>query len=381
MNEYELSGIENIARGVCVVDGKVLLCRPKKGGYAYLPGGHIEFGEKGCEALVREMREETGLRAEVGPMLGVFESSFVQHEKKHCEINLVYRMEVKSANVAAQEDWIAFDWVPLEDLDKVNLLPPEMKEYCLNFGATGVSSVAESNPLNPRLHAVATPIGNLGDLSPRALEAFRNAALIACEDTRRTWQLLSHFGIPRPEMISYRQGNEERITARIIADVRAGKEVVLCSDGGYPAISDPGYRLLRTCAQEGVAYEVIPGASAVNVALLMSGLSTSSFTFRGFPPRGPGALRNWFAEDADKDHTLICYESPFRVGATLAAALDALGDREAAVCIELTKLHERVHRGYLSDLVKQFKEAKVKGEVALVIAGNNPKFKRAEATE
>ena len=228
------------------------------------------------------------------------------------------------------------------------------------------------------LHVVATPIGNLSDLSPRALDAFKSAALIACEDTRRTWQLLTHFGVPRPEMISYRQGNEERITRRIIDAVQAGTDVVLCSDGGYPGISDPGYRLIRTCAQENVPYEIIPGASAVNVALLMSGLSTSSFTFRGFPPRGPGALRNWFAEDRDKEHTLICYESPFRIAATLAAALDALGDREAAVCIELTKMHERVSRGYLSDLVKEYENAKVKGEVALVIAGNNPKFCRGE---
>lgn len=228
------------------------------------------------------------------------------------------------------------------------------------------------------LHAVATPIGNLGDLSPRALEAFRAARLIACEDTRRTWQLLTHFEIPRPEMISYRQGNEERVTERILSALRAGDEVVLCSDGGYPAISDPGYRLLRACAKEGLHYDVIPGASAVNVALLMSGLSSSSFVFRGFPPRGPGAIRNWFAEDRDKEHTMICFESPYRIGATLAAALDALGDREAAVCIELTKLHERVSRGYLSDLAKEFENAKVKGEVALVIAGNNPKFIRNE---
>ena len=227
------------------------------------------------------------------------------------------------------------------------------------------------------LHVVATPIGNLGDLSPRALEVFRNAAVVACEDTRRTWALLTHFGIPRPpEMFSYRQGNEERITEKVMSDLAAGKEVALCSDGGYPGISDPGYRLIRTCAQQGVAYEVVPGASAVNVALLMSGLSTSSFTFRGFPPRGPGALRNWFAEDADKEHTLICYESPFRIAATLQAALDVLGDREAAVCIELTKLHERVSRGYLSDLVKEYEKQAVKGEVALVIAGNNPKFMR-----
>jgi 16S rRNA (cytidine1402-2'-O)-methyltransferase len=177
-------------------------------------------------------------------------------------------------------------------------------------------------------------------------------------------------------MISYRQGNEERVSEKVIAAVRSGKRAVLCSDGGYPAISDPGYRLLRACAKEGVGYEVIPGASAVNVALIMSGLSTSSFTFRGFPPRGPGAIRNWFAEDADKEHTLICFESPFRVGPTLEAAFEVLGDREAAVCIELTKLHERVFRGYLGDLSKEFSNAKVKGEVAIVIAGANPKFIR-----
>ena len=226
------------------------------------------------------------------------------------------------------------------------------------------------------LHVTATPIGNLGDLSPRALEAFRNASLIACEDTRRTWQLLSHFGIPRPEMVSYRQGNEERVSRTVIDAVKAGREVVLCSDGGYPGISDPGYRLVRECAREGIPYEIIPGACAVETALLMSGLSTSSYTFRGFPPRGPGAIRNWFAEDRDKEHTLVCYESPYRVGATLAAAFDALGDREAAVCIELTKLHERVSRGYLSDLAKEFADGKVKGEVAIVIAGSNPKFTR-----
>ena len=227
-----------------------------------------------------------------------------------------------------------------------------------------------------KLHVVATPIGNLGDLSPRALEALKSSALIACEDTRRTWALLTHFGIPRPEMVSYRQGNEERLTERIIAAVESGTEVSLCSDGGYPGVSDPGYRLIRACAQRGVAYEIVPGPSAVTVALLMSGLSTSSFTFRGFPPRGPGALRNWFAEDRDKEHTLIGCESRFRVRAPLEAAFGARGDREAAVCIELTKLHERVSRGYLSDLAAEFKDVRIKGEVAIVIAGCNPKFSR-----
>lgn len=231
------------------------------------------------------------------------------------------------------------------------------------------------------LSVVATPIGNLGDLSPRAEAALRGASLIACEDTRRTWALLTHFGIPRPEMVSYRQGNEERVEAAILAALSAGREVALCSDGGYPGISDPGYRLLRACAEAGLEYDVVPGACAVDVALLMSALPTSSYTFRGFPPRGPGALRNWFAEDAAKEHTLVLYESPYRVAATLAAAYDALGDRLAAVCIELTKLHQRVSRGYLADLAEEFKGAKVKGEVAIVIAGANAKFARASRDE
>ncbi|MBR4603461.1 MAG: 16S rRNA (cytidine(1402)-2'-O)-methyltransferase [Kiritimatiellae bacterium] len=231
------------------------------------------------------------------------------------------------------------------------------------------------------LRVVATPIGNLGDLSPRAEAALRGASLIACEDTRRTWALLTHFGISRPEMVSYRQGNEERVEAAILAALSAGREVALCSDGGYPGISDPGYRLLKACAEAGLEYDVVPGACAVDVALLMSALPTSSYTFRGFPPRGPGALRNWFAEDAAKEHTLVLYESPYRVAATLAAAYDALGDRLAAVCIELTKLHQRVRRGYLADLAEEFKGAKVKGEVAIVIAGANAKFARASREE
>jgi 8-oxo-dGTP diphosphatase len=134
MNEYEISGIEILARGVCIVDGKVLLCRPKKGGYTYLPGGHVEFGETSREALVREMQEETGLAATAGDLLGVVESQFEQHGKKHCEISLVYRMAIEPAPdaskpVAAREDWIAFEWRPLDELDAANMLPPEMREY------------------------------------------------------------------------------------------------------------------------------------------------------------------------------------------------------------------------------------------------------------
>jgi 16S rRNA (cytidine1402-2'-O)-methyltransferase len=230
------------------------------------------------------------------------------------------------------------------------------------------------------LHIVATPIGNLADLSPRALETLKTADLIACEDTRRTWGLLSAFNIPRPEMISYRQGNEDRIAERIIQASQAGRSVALCSDGGYPGISDPGYRLIRRAAQEKVPYDVLPGASAVDVALLLSGLSTSSFTFKGFPPRKQGVLRRFFEEEKELPHTLIIFESPFRVAACLKAAHEVLGDREAAVCIELTKAHERVSRGFLSELVKEYDGKTVKGEVAIVIAGNNPKFARADET-
>ncbi|MEI7898763.1 MAG: 16S rRNA (cytidine(1402)-2'-O)-methyltransferase [bacterium] len=232
------------------------------------------------------------------------------------------------------------------------------------------------------LHVVATPIGNLADLSPRALEALKTADLIACEDTRRTWGLLSAFNIPRPEMVSYRQGNEARTGDIILQAVNAGRSVALCSDGGYPGISDPGYRLIRRAAQEKIAFDVIPGASAVDLALLFSGLSTSSFTFKGFPPRRPGALRRFFEEEKALPHTLICFESPFRIAPSLKAALEVLGDREAAVCIELTKAHERVARGFLSELIPQFDGKTVKGEVAFVIAGANPKFAReTEETE
>jgi len=226
------------------------------------------------------------------------------------------------------------------------------------------------------LHIVATPIGNLADLSPRALEALKAADIIACEDTRRTWGLLSAFNIPRPEMISYRQGNEERIGDVIVQALQAGRSVALCSDGGYPGISDPGYRLIRRAVQESIPFDVLPGASAVDLALLCSGLSTSSYTFKGFPPRKPGALRRFFEDEKELPHTLVCFESPFRVGASLKAALEVFGDREAAVCIELTKAHERIHRGYLSSLIPLFDGKPVKGEVAFVVAGANPKFAR-----
>ena len=231
------------------------------------------------------------------------------------------------------------------------------------------------------LHVVATPIGNLGDLTPRARDAFTSADVIACEDTRRTWALLSAHHITRPKMISYRQGREEQAGQQILKELEAGREVVLCSDGGYPGISDPGYRLVRQAIEADIPFDVLPGACAVDLALVYSGLPTSSYTFKGFPPRKPGALRRFFEDEKEAPHTLVVYESPFRVGHTLKAALEVLGNRQAAVCIELTKQFERVSRGWLADLAAEYDGKTVKGEVALVIAGSNPKFSRADADE
>ena len=220
------------------------------------------------------------------------------------------------------------------------------------------------------LYIVATPIGNLEDMTPRALAALKSVRVIACEDTRRTWALLSSFDIPRPaEMISYREDNEDRAGARILDLLREGTDVALCTDGGYPGISDPGFRLVRDVVASGLEMTVLPGASAVNIALVMSGLPTSSWTFKGFPPRKPGALRSFFADEAEMPHTLVIYESPFRLGKTLAAAAEVLGQRHAAVCFELTKFHERADRGTLPDLAEKYADKPVKGEISIVIEG------------
>ena len=220
------------------------------------------------------------------------------------------------------------------------------------------------------LFLVATPIGNLGDLSPRALETLRAAPIVAAEDTRRTWQLLAHFGVPRPaRMISYREGVEDRAGEQILDCLRAGQDVALCTDAGYPGVSDPGFRLVRDAVAAGLPVTVLPGPSAADVALVLSGLPTSSWTFLGFPPRKPGALRRFFGDEARSPHTLVLYESPFRVGKTLAAAAEVLGARPAAVCLELTKMHERVERGTLPELAAKFAGEPPKGEIAIVIGG------------
>lgn len=232
------------------------------------------------------------------------------------------------------------------------------------------------------LYVIATPIGNLEDISPRALNALRAADIIACEDTRRTRILLSHYDIPRPpHMVSYREQTEHSAGERLAQQLVEGKTVALCSDGGCPGISDPGYRIIRLAVERGIEFVVIPGASAVPTALLASGLPSSSFTFKGYSPRKAGAMRRFFEAEKELPHTLVVFESPFRVSKTLQAAFDALGDRAAAVCIELTKKFERVSRGFLSDLLSEFGQSTVRGEVTIVIAGNHPKFVNEEPQE
>lgn len=225
------------------------------------------------------------------------------------------------------------------------------------------------------LYLVATPIGNLEDLSLRALRVLGEVDALACEDTRMTRRIFERHGVAPPRTVfSHHEHNEAQAGKRILGLLREGASVAVCSDGGFPGISDPGYRVVRDALAGGHDVDVIPGPSAVPTALLLSGLPTSSFTFKGFPPRKSGQRQRFLALDRDLPHTLVIFESPFRIGALLDDALAALGNREAAVCLEITKLHQRVARGTLAELAGQFRGAKAKGEITVVIAGNHPKF-------
>jgi 16S rRNA (cytidine1402-2'-O)-methyltransferase len=226
-----------------------------------------------------------------------------------------------------------------------------------------------------KLVIIATPIGNLEDITLRAMRTLGELHALACEDTRHTRILFEAHGIASPKIIlSYREKNESQAESRIIGLLKEGLSVGVCSDAGDPGISDAGYRLISRAVQEGFEIEVIPGAGAVEPALLSSGLPTSSFTFKGFPPRKPGVRKRFLTQDKDLPHTLVFYESPFRVAALLKDALEVYGDRRAAVCVELTKKFERIHRGTLSELLAQFEDKAIRGEVSVVIAGNHPKF-------
>jgi 16S rRNA (cytidine1402-2'-O)-methyltransferase len=220
------------------------------------------------------------------------------------------------------------------------------------------------------LHVVATPIGNLGDLSERARETLASADLVVAEDTRRTGKLLASVGV-QARMRSMFEGNERRRTEEVLAVLRAGQTVALVSDGGTPLVSDPGYPLVRACIDEGIDVRVVPGPSAAIAALVVSGFPTDRFVFEGFLPRTAGDRRARLAAIAEEPRTVVLYESPRRLATLLGelAAIDA--DRRMAVCRELTKLHEEVRRGSVAELGAVLGDVPVKGEVVVVLEGRS----------
>jgi 16S rRNA (cytidine1402-2'-O)-methyltransferase len=218
------------------------------------------------------------------------------------------------------------------------------------------------------LFLVATPIGNLGDMSQRALDTLRSVDLIASEDTRHTGMLLKRFEIDKPQ-ISFHEHNEDRAVQKIMQMLGEGKSVAVVSDAGTPGISDPGFSLVRRAIAEDVKFTMMPGPSAFVMGLVLSGLPSHSFTFRGFAPRKPGARRRFLETDVNAPHTLIFYVSPYRVAALIEDALFVFGDRNAALANDLTKMFERVDRGSLSSLLALVRQTEPKGEYVLVVEG------------
>ena len=218
------------------------------------------------------------------------------------------------------------------------------------------------------LYLVATPIGNLGDITLRALETLRQVDVVASEDTRKTGLLLKHFEISKPQL-SFHEHNEAKAGNKIISLLQEGKSVAVVTDAGTPGISDPGYSVVQRAVAENLPVTMIPGPTALIMALVLSGLPAHAFTFRGFPPRKSGKRQRFLAVDAESPHTLIFYESPYRLKPFLEDALEVYGDRETAVCNELTKLYESVHRGRLSELIAHFAAEEPRGEYVVVISG------------
>lgn len=217
------------------------------------------------------------------------------------------------------------------------------------------------------LRVCPTPIGNLGDITLRVLEALKAADLIAAEDTRRTRQLLTHYGISKP-LVSFYEHNELNRLPDLLERLRRGEEIALVSDAGMPGICDPGYSLISAALKQGLEIEVLPGPSALDTALVASGFATDSFVFLGYLPRKPGELAKALSFIGAQNRTCVAYESPHRLAKTLAAVANVLGDKQVAVCRELTKKFGEVSRGTAGELAAKLPE-KVKGEIVLVFGG------------
>jgi 16S rRNA (cytidine1402-2'-O)-methyltransferase len=217
------------------------------------------------------------------------------------------------------------------------------------------------------LYLVSTPIGNLEDITHRAVRLLGEVDVIACEDTRHTKKLLNHYGI-KTQAISYHEHNESERAAELLQRLKQGADVAVVSDAGTPGISDPGFRLTRLAIENGVTVVPVPGASALIAALVSSGLPTDEFFFVGFLPARSGARRTRLTELRAIRATLIFYEAPHRIAATLRDAQEILGEREAVVARELTKMHEEILRGRLGELAAHFASAEnARGEMVLII--------------
>lgn len=221
---------------------------------------------------------------------------------------------------------------------------------------------------NGKLYLVPTPIGNLKDITLRALETLEEVEFIAAEDTRQTLKLLNHFNIKKP-LISYHKFNEQVKSDKIIDLIVEGKNVALVSDAGTPGISDPGSVIVQRCIEKNIDFEVLPGATAITTALVYSGLDTTKFLFRGFLPRENKERKAIIDELLQSQETLIFYEAPHRLIDTLTFLLEMLGDRKTAVCRELTKMYETIYRGTLAEAVQYFLENKPRGEFVLILEG------------
>lgn len=224
----------------------------------------------------------------------------------------------------------------------------------------------ETEPLQPGLYVVATPIGNLADITLRALTVLSRADIIYCEDTRHSAKLLQHFSI-RATTRPLHDHNEAREVARLLGDLDAGKRIAIISDAGTPLISDPGFKVVRDCAAKGHSVIVIPGASSAIAALAASGLPTDSFFFAGFLPPKTAARRARLKDLRAQLGTMVFFESPLRAAEALRDMADVLGDREAVLARELTKLHEEIVRAPLEELATEMKTRDLKGEVVLLI--------------
>ncbi len=222
--------------------------------------------------------------------------------------------------------------------------------------------------MSGHLYVVGTPIGNLGDLSDRARETLAAVDLVAAEDTRRTGKLLAHAGI-RARMLSLFEGNERQRIDELLERLSEGATVALVSDAGMPAVSDPGFRLLRAAVEAGIGISVVPGPSAVTAALVVSGLPTDRWVFEGFLPRRPSERRSRLRALAHDPRTVVLFESPLRVVTLLRDVLVELGDRRAAVARELTKIHEEVLRGRVSEVLAMLLDSEPRGEIVVVLEG------------